>query len=218
MNRIFRISIIIISIILLVSCSAGQEESQSTSKEVETENEKVENEQDEEPEDKQTEEDNNQEEKEEIDEEEFLTEKELNEQIEQQPLKVISKNYLVQDDRHKSLYPDMLQVIIENNSGEDIKDAVIAYVAWDEHGLPLKIESSFELHGGKYTYLINAEDINLPDGGTYGENSGFEISEDMDQIEEFEAIVVSYETFEGKSWENEYLDDFKELYEGEKRK
>src|SRR5690625_4864591 len=61
-------------------------------------------------------------------EEKTLTEKELYEAIEKQPLKVIKTNYLVQDENLKTLYPDMLHAIIENNSGVDIKDAIVAFV------------------------------------------------------------------------------------------
>ena len=35
-------------------------------------------------------------------------------------------------------------------------------------------------------------------------------------IATFKAIVVSYETFEGKTWNNPYYEDFCSLYEGKK--
>lgn len=149
--------------------------------------------------------------------EELITESELESLIDQQPLRVVDTNYLIQSSEHKTLYPDMLQAIIENNSGEDIRDAVIAFVAWDSNGLPLKLEASFDLSGGSYIYPVNARDINLPDGNRYGDESGFEVAEHLD-IGEFKAIVVSYETFEDEEWINEYFDDFKRLYEGQKRK
>ena len=50
-----------------------------------------------------------------------------------QPVFVSSTKYVVQDERYKSLYPDMLQAVIQNNSEEDIRDAVVAYVA----GMPM---------------------------------------------------------------------------------
>lgn len=149
--------------------------------------------------------------------EEEITESELEELIAEQPLKVVETNYVVQSDEHKTLYPDLLQAIIENNSGEDIRDALLAFVAWDSNGLPLKLEANFDLSGGKYVYLINAPDINLPDGHTWGYDNGFEISDSLD-VAEFKAIVVSYETFEDEEWKNEYFDDFVRLYEGQKRK
>lgn len=147
-----------------------------------------------------------------------LTEDELEKMIEEQPLKVISTNYIIQDEEYKALYPDMLQAIIENNSGEDIKDAVIAFAAWDENGLPLKIQWDLSFGAGQYIMEGMANDINLVDGATFGEGVGFSISDDMDQIFEFEAIVVSYETFEGETWKNELYKDFIRMYEGQKRK
>jgi|SRR5690625_1138013 len=143
MNSIFRFLAIIVCILLLVGCS---NEAESSNTEKETEEVNNEEEKEEETIDQIEENADDDDEKEETEEEVFLTEKELYEQVEEQPLKVISKNYLVQDDEHKTLYPDMLQVIIENNSGEDIIDAVIAFSAWDENGLPLKIEADFSLN------------------------------------------------------------------------
>ena len=58
----------------------------------------------------------------------------------EQPLAVISTQYIVQDEQYKFLYPDMLQAVLKNNTTEDIKDAVVAFVAWDENNLPMKIE------------------------------------------------------------------------------
>lgn len=132
-----------------------------------------------------------------------------------QPLAVVKTKYVVQDEQYKSLYPDMLQAILQNNTTEDIKNAVVAFVAWDENNLPVKIEGQFDFSDGSYIKCVDYSDINLIGGGTFGEDSGFSIGEDC-RIETFKAIAVSFETFGGETWENPYYGSFCTLYEGQK--
>lgn len=131
------------------------------------------------------------------------------------PLSVTSTKYVVQDDEYKSLYPDMLQVIIQNNTQKDIKDARVAFVAWDENNLPVKILGSMDFSNGAYIKQVNFGDINLVPGKTFGDSSGFAIDEKC-KIKTFEAIVVSYESFDGDKWENPFYTPWVELYEGKK--
>lgn len=146
-----------------------------------------------------------------------VTEAELQELLAAEPLTVIETRYSVQDERYKSLYPDMLQAVIQNNSESDIKNAVIAFVGWDTNGLPVKIEGQFDFGEAKYVREVNFADINLTPGGTYGENSGFKLNESS-TITTVKAIAISYETFEGEKWSNPHYKDFKKLYEGQKLK
>lgn len=147
-----------------------------------------------------------------------MTADELEQILSEQELTVVKTNYLVQDDELKALYPDMLQAIIRNNSDQDIKDAVVAFVAWDENGLPVKIKARFDFSGGAYVQEVNYSDINLVGGAEYGEDKGFSLDEECDNIETIKAIAVSYETFEGETWENPYYQEFRKLYEGTKQK
>lgn len=124
---------------------------------------------------------------------------------------------MVQDEQHKSLYPDMLQAVVYNNTELDIKDAVVAFVAWDNNNLPIKIKGSIDFSDGSYIKPVGYTDINLVGGESFGKDSGYEIDENSN-IQTFKAIVVSYETFDGETWENPYFDDFCELYEGKKLK
>lgn len=140
---------------------------------------------------------------------------ELEANLATQPLAVISTQYVVQDDQYKALYPDMLQAVIQNNSQADIKNAVIAFVAWDSNALPVKIEGQYDISGGSYVKEVNYSDINLIGGATYGENSGYSLNEN-NTISTFKAIAVSYETFDGETWRNPYYDDFLQLYEGQR--
>lgn len=48
-----------------------------------------------------------------------------------------------------------------------------------------------------------------------GEDSGYSLSEKC-KIDTFKAIAVSYETFDGETWENPYYKEFCSLYEGQR--
>ena len=131
------------------------------------------------------------------------------------PVSIDSTKYVVQDEKYKSLYPDILQVIIHNHTNVDIKNAVIAFVAWDANNLPVKIKESIDFTDGAYVRQVKYNDINLVPDQTYGENSGFQIDENCG-ISTFKAIIYSFETFDGDSWENPYYDEWCNLYEGVK--
>lgn len=112
--------------------------------------------------------------------------------------------------------PTCCRRVLQNNTTEDIKDAVVAFVGWDKNGLPVKIEGQFDFYGGSYVKEAYYSDINLAGGGTFCQNEGFALAKGC-TVETFKAIVVSYETFDGESWDNPYYDDFCSLYEGKKR-
>ncbi len=83
-----------------------------------------------------------------------------------QPVSVINTEYVVQDESFKALYPDLLTVSIKNNTDQDIKNAVVSFVAWDENNLPVKIEGQFDFSDTTYVKKVNFSDINLVAGGT----------------------------------------------------
>lgn len=133
-----------------------------------------------------------------------------------QPLTVVSTKYVVQDSRYKALYPDMLQAVIQNNTKKDIKNAVIAFVAWDANKLPVKIKASgFETGEATYIRACDYNDINLIPGAKFGNNCGFEVDENCG-IKYLKAIVLSYETFDGEEWENPLFEEWGELYAGKR--
>lgn len=144
-----------------------------------------------------------------------LTAEELETRLNAQELKITSTNYSVQDERYKTLYPDMLQVILQNDTSYDIKNALIAFVAWDENNLPVKIKGSADFSDGSYIKQCNYTDINLVPGGTFGDSYGFGIDESCN-IKTFKAIIVSYESFTGEKWDNPLYKDWCKLYEGVK--
>lgn len=147
-----------------------------------------------------------------------MTSEELEAALLNEPMYIQSTKYVVQDTRYKSLYPDMLQAIVKNNSGGDIKNAVVAFVAWDSNGFPVKIETRYSYSGGSYVIQCNYSDINMVDGATYGKNSGLTLDSDTAAIATFKAIVVSYEDFDGNTWNNPHYDIWEEMYADKKLK
>ncbi len=139
----------------------------------------------------------------------------LEKNIREQDFRVKSTRYIVQDEEYKSLYPDMLQAILKNDTDLDIKSAVVAFVAWDQNKLPVKIKAAIDFSDGAYIQEVNFGDINMIPGSSYGRKSGFEIDEKCN-IDQFKAIVVSYEAFDGTIWDNPLYDEWCEVYEGVK--
>ena len=131
------------------------------------------------------------------------------------PVSVVNTEYIVQDDQYKSLYPDLLSTVIQNHTDEDIKDAVLAIVAWDSNKLPVKLVGNMDFQGGEYFKKVNYRDINLVGGGTFGEDSGFSVDESC-KVDSFKTIILSFETFDGDKWKNPYEDSFRQAYEGKK--
>lgn len=141
----------------------------------------------------------------------ILTADELINELNNQPLIVTKTEYIVQDPELKSLYPDMLNVIIQNNSGTDIKSAVVGFVAWDENNFPVKVVGNLDFSGGDYFVQVDYGDVNMVNGASYGDGIGFTLAKDS-KISKFKAIVTAYTDFNGNTWSNPLLDDFKDLY------
>ena len=80
--------------------------------------------------------------------------------------------------------------------------------------LPVKIQSQYDFTDGEYFKKVNYSDVNLVNGASYGENGGLSIGND--NIAKFKAIVVSYTDFDGNTWDNPLLEEFKKLYEDKK--
>ena len=90
-----------------------------------------------------------------------LSVEEFDELLSGLPVSVVKSEYLVQDEQYKSLYPDMLNAVIQNNTDADIKDAVLAFVAWDSNHLPVKLVGNMDFSGGDYF-----AEVNYRQGGT----------------------------------------------------
>ena len=122
----------------------------------------------------------------------------------------------VQSTEYKSLYPDLLQAILVNNTEHDIKNAVVAFLAWDDNNLPLLIKSQFDFNAAAYVMRANYSGINMVPGSTFGEKTGVKLNESINGVATVKAIVMSYETFDGDTWSNPGYDAFIEQYAGKK--
>lgn len=141
------------------------------------------------------------------------TEKNINGN-ENNPIIINKIGYMVRttDRNTKLLYPDVLYCVFTNNSKNDIKNVKIAFVAWDENKLPVKIKGTFNFSGGEYLEEVSYQGINLTTGSKYGEDSGFELDPDCNNITYVNAIVVTCEYFNGKTWSNPVYEQFKNDY------
>ncbi|MBQ5792147.1 MAG: hypothetical protein IIW19_05500, partial [Clostridia bacterium] len=144
---------------------------------------------------------------------EELTEKDFLAQIEKQEVKVISTQYIDQGERYKALYPDMLQAVFQNKTELELRHAVVAFAAWDETGLPVKIKGAVDFTEGAYIRQVNYRNIHMIPSSTHGRLSGFKV-DDTCGIKDFKAIVVSYEALDGTVWENPLYDTWRQFYEG----
>lgn len=133
---------------------------------------------------------------------------------EEEPIIINQTGYMVrtEDNDSKILYPDVLNCIFTNNSGNDIKNVIIAFVAWDNNKLPIKIIGNYDYSGGDYIEEVSYEGINLTMGSKYGENTGFELDPSCNNIAYANAIVVSCEYFDGQVWNNPFYEKFKDDY------
>lgn len=149
---------------------------------------------------------------------ENLSGSDLEEKLKEQPVYVVSTDYMIQSDEYKSLYPDMLNSVIKNVSGTEIKNVIVSFAAWDENHLPVKIVGQYDFDGGKYIKACNFGDVNMIDGSTFGEDKGLSLSEQCDNIKVVNAIVMEYTDFDGNKWENPYYDSWISMYENKKLK
>lgn len=142
--------------------------------------------------------------------------KKLDELLAKQPVYISKTKYTVQHKYYKNLYPDLLQAIIINKSKDDIKNAVVSFVAWDKNNLPVKIKGDWDYTDGDYIKDVKYGDINLVPGKSYGSKTGYALSTGLG-IKKFKAIVMGYESFDGKTWVNPYYECWAQMYGGGKK-
>ena len=135
---------------------------------------------------------------------------------EESTLYVSEARLLVQSEQYKSLYPDMLQAILVNGSDDDIKDAKVAFMAWDVNRLPVLLKGQFDYNQATYVRVVSFTGVNMVPGSTFGERNGMRLDESISGIETVKAIVVSYETFDGEKWTNPNCDAYVQQYAGKK--
>ncbi|WP_414046091.1 DUF5780 domain-containing protein [Macrococcus equi] len=141
-------------------------------------------------------------------------EKELKKQkVYIEKVKFVSKNTV---DQYIRTW-DQIIPSVKNNSKDDIKNIVIGVVGWDSNGLPLKPDFALVM-GGQEDYLIKVkiENVNMIPN-SLKEDIVFNKKDEQD-IEFYKFIVLSYEDYNGKIWDNPLIDDFEQIYSGKRLK
>lgn len=138
-------------------------------------------------------------------------EQEIEKYKNEQEVTVESAKILVQDDRYKSLYPDMIEVVIKNNSNKTIKDYNVAVLAYDNNNYPLKIKPQFNYNGGGFEFTGRADNVNVVAGATGGKNYGWKL-DSAHGISKVIAIVKDVTYYDGTTWDNPYYTYWIEQY------
>ena len=127
---------------------------------------------------------------------------------------VESAELVIQSQEHKSLYPDMIQVITKNNHSETVKDLKIGLLAYDANGYPVKIMFHLGfIEGDDYNKGFIAEDANIPPGEVYGHDKGVKLDRNHN-IHYVLACIYEATFYNNEVWTNPnydiWLNEFKE--------
>ena len=124
---------------------------------------------------------------------------------------VESARIVEQSDQYKALYPDMIEVVIKNNSDETIRNYTVGILDFDKNGYPVKIEGRFDFSGGSYEILGSADDASILPGETGGKNYGWALS-DPHNIHYVLARVNEVTFYDGKTWRNPNYNSWRNQY------
>ncbi len=118
---------------------------------------------------------------------------------------------LEQSEKHKTLYPDMVEVIIKNNSVETIRNYKVGILGYDKNGYPVKIKGRFDFSGGSYELIGSGDDANILSGETGGKNYGWQLS-DPHNIHYILANIIEVAFYDGKTWRNPNYNNWRNKY------
>ena len=126
---------------------------------------------------------------------------------------IIESKKVVQNEKYKALYPDMLAAIIKNNAADTIKNLQVSFLAYDEGGYPIKPKMQFSFDEPTYEVIGTADDANIKVGKTFGEDYGWKLDdESASKVAYVLACVKSAELYNGQTWTNKYYQDWLDTF------
>ncbi|AGX43556.1 DUF5780 domain-containing protein [Clostridium saccharobutylicum] len=127
--------------------------------------------------------------------------KELSNTVEAESLATIEKTKIhVNNTSNKNLYPDQMQVIMNNKSQKIITKFTVGILGYDENGNPIEIKNTQNDYTG-YEFIGAGENISIMPGEAWGEQYGWNLASD-NKIKTILACVKTLEFKDGSKWEN----------------
>lgn len=123
---------------------------------------------------------------------------------------ILSTKIIEQDTQYKSLYPDMVQWIIENKSDNVIKNYTVSILGYDNNGYPIKVTGQIDYSSG-FEKLVLGEAVNIQPSETHGEGYGYKLSQNH-QLAYALVLVSELEFYDRDKWENPYYSIWLEKY------